>query len=109
MTNEYVKFLVTEPEELTREALYAKERALVADEPGASQRMPSNQVRHAAGAWTCTEFDKKRSINGIPADLTFEKLMKQRKRSSLASSLRAQFIGFGWPRPLGAFNLYLND
>ena len=71
--------------------------------------MPSNQVRHAAEAWTCTKFDKKRSINGIPADLTFEKLMKQRKRCSLASSLRAQFIGFGWPRPLGAFNLYLND
>jgi len=31
MTKEYVKFLVTEPEKLTREALYAKERALVAD------------------------------------------------------------------------------
>jgi hypothetical protein len=31
MTKEYVKFLVTEPEELTREALYAKERALIAD------------------------------------------------------------------------------
>jgi hypothetical protein len=30
-TKEYVKFLVTEPENLTREALYAKERALVAD------------------------------------------------------------------------------
>jgi hypothetical protein len=28
---EYVKFLVTEPENLTREALYAKERALIAD------------------------------------------------------------------------------
>jgi superfamily II DNA or RNA helicase len=31
MTKEYVKFLVTEPKELTREALYAKERALIAD------------------------------------------------------------------------------
>ena len=30
-TKEYVKFLVTEPENLTREALYAKERALIAD------------------------------------------------------------------------------
>jgi len=30
-TKEYVKFLVTEPENLTRDALYAKERALVAD------------------------------------------------------------------------------
>jgi hypothetical protein len=30
-TKEYVKFLVAEPENLTREALYAKERALVAD------------------------------------------------------------------------------
>ncbi|HMG84615.1 MAG TPA: helicase-related protein [Terracidiphilus sp.] len=30
-THEYVKFLVTEPENLTREALYAKERTLVAD------------------------------------------------------------------------------
>src|SRR5258708_27105348 len=28
-TKEYVKFLVTEPENLTREALYAKERALI--------------------------------------------------------------------------------
>jgi hypothetical protein len=28
---EYVKFLVTEPENLTREALYAKERVLIAD------------------------------------------------------------------------------
>jgi ABC-type proline/glycine betaine transport system ATPase subunit len=35
MTKEYVNFLVTEPEELTREALYAKERALIA----------ANQVR----------------------------------------------------------------
>ena len=30
-TKEYVKFLVTEPKNLTREALYAKERALIAD------------------------------------------------------------------------------
>ena len=30
-TKEYVKFLVTEPENLTRDALYAKERALIAD------------------------------------------------------------------------------
>jgi hypothetical protein len=30
-SREYVKFLVTEPENLTREALYAKERALIAD------------------------------------------------------------------------------
>jgi len=30
-TKEYVKFLVTEPENLTREALYAKERTLIAD------------------------------------------------------------------------------
>ena len=30
-TKEYVKFLVTEPENLTRETLYAKERALIAD------------------------------------------------------------------------------
>jgi hypothetical protein len=30
-TKEYVKFLVTEPENLTRKALYAKERALIAD------------------------------------------------------------------------------
>jgi hypothetical protein len=30
-TKEYVKFLVTEPKNLTQEALYAKERALVAD------------------------------------------------------------------------------
>jgi len=30
-TKEYVKFLVTEPANLTREALYAKERALIAD------------------------------------------------------------------------------
>ena len=30
-TKEYVKFLVTEPQNLTREALYAKERALIAD------------------------------------------------------------------------------
>jgi hypothetical protein len=30
-TKEYVKFLVTVPENLTREALYAKERALIAD------------------------------------------------------------------------------
>jgi hypothetical protein len=30
-TKEYVKFLVTEPENFTREALYAKERALIAD------------------------------------------------------------------------------
>src|SRR5216684_2327753 len=30
-TKEYVKFLVTEPENLTREALYGKERALIAD------------------------------------------------------------------------------
>jgi hypothetical protein len=30
-TKEYVKFLVTEPENLTLEALYAKERALIAD------------------------------------------------------------------------------
>jgi superfamily II DNA or RNA helicase len=31
LTKEYVKFLVTSPESLSREALYAKERALVAD------------------------------------------------------------------------------
>jgi hypothetical protein len=30
-TKEYVKFLVTEPENLTRDVLYAKERALIAD------------------------------------------------------------------------------
>ena len=30
-TKEYVKFLVTEPKNLTRDALYAKERALIAD------------------------------------------------------------------------------
>jgi hypothetical protein len=30
-TREYVRFLVTKPENLTREALYAKERALIAD------------------------------------------------------------------------------
>jgi hypothetical protein len=30
-TKEHVKFLVTEPENLTREALYAKERALISD------------------------------------------------------------------------------
>jgi len=30
-TKEYVKFLVTEPENLAREALYAKERALISD------------------------------------------------------------------------------
>jgi hypothetical protein len=30
-TKEYVKFLVTEPENLTREALYAKQRALISD------------------------------------------------------------------------------
>ena len=30
-TKEYVKFLVTEPQNLTRETLYAKERALIAD------------------------------------------------------------------------------
>ena len=30
-TKDYVKFLVTEPENLTREALYAKERAVIAD------------------------------------------------------------------------------
>src|SRR5271170_2558375 len=30
-TKEYVRFLVTEPENLTREVLYAKERALIAD------------------------------------------------------------------------------
>ncbi|HZP04638.1 MAG TPA: DEAD/DEAH box helicase [Terracidiphilus sp.] len=30
-SREYVKFLVTEPENLTREALYAKERALITD------------------------------------------------------------------------------
>ena len=30
-TKEHVRFLVTEPENLTREALYAKERALIAD------------------------------------------------------------------------------
>jgi hypothetical protein len=30
-TREYVRFLVTEPENLTREALYAKERTLIAD------------------------------------------------------------------------------
>jgi hypothetical protein len=30
-SREYVKFLVTEPENLTRDALYAKERALIAD------------------------------------------------------------------------------
>jgi hypothetical protein len=30
-TGEYVKFLVTAPKNLSREALYAKERALVAD------------------------------------------------------------------------------
>ena len=30
-TKEYVKFLVTEPQNLTREVLYAKERALIAD------------------------------------------------------------------------------
>jgi len=51
-TKEYVKFLVTEPENLTREALYAKERALIAAAAGTALpglcHLYGRERRHAA-------------------------------------------------------------
>jgi hypothetical protein len=49
-TKEYVKFRVTVPENLTRDALYAKERALIADvkEELRQGRRPASRYRHHA-------------------------------------------------------------
>jgi hypothetical protein len=53
-TKEYVKFLVTEPENLTREALYAKERALIAD---VKEELRQGRRCQVAGCFASTRAD----------------------------------------------------